>query len=662
MTIDTQNHRIRSSVKHYALYCTLLRALDNFKTFKLGGPGLVALITPSRQTAGDYVPTVGAFLYEGLNRDEADAVGYYCITANEKANRAKAEFESKCLDKTRAIVVSETRDLPAVIIVATDLVIQLDPITEADLQEACKSVLNLKVSIRQSRQLLVFPQELMFSALRPNRTASAIIRSLKTLSPCVGSGRPVEEPSPRLEELHGYGDAKTWGLQLAADLRLWERGILKWSEVDRGLLLSGPPGVGKTIFAQALAQTCGVYFVATSVAQWQSKGHLGDLLKAMRADFAAAINNVPSIIFLDELDSIGDRNTFSDEHASYSIQVVNGLLEVLDGSAKRDGLIVIGATNHPGKIDPAIRRPGRLDRHVVIEMPNAVDRVAILRQQLGSDGSFDLAELGPLTEAMSGADLAQVVRDAKRLARREDRAVRLSDLTSQLPQLLPINGAYRHSVAVHEAGHTVVGIGIAYGKFYGASIGRQLNPRLGIQSAGGARFDLPVLSLRNEQRYRDEICLRLAGLAAERLIVGSHGDGAGVGPASDLAHATDLALQMETKAGMGDRLFHFGQGTSWEAFGAQQVPWLMDRVDLILREELNRALGILERERPLVLAVTEELDKVGSISPARLNELKQAIEDGRQKKQIEGEGNPSPKNGRGGRKKAGGRDRKEERP
>ncbi|MBB4232173.1 AAA family ATPase [Rhizobium mongolense] len=348
----------------------------------------------------------------------------------------------------------------------------------------------------------------------------------------------------------------------------------------------------------------------------------------MRADFAAAIDNVPSIIFLDELDSIGDRNTFSDEHASYSIQVVNGLLEVLDGAARRDGLIVIGATNHPSKIDPAIRRPGRLDRHVVIGMPDVGDRVAILRQQLGADCSFDLEELGPLTEAMSGADLAQVVRDAKRLARKEGRAVRLSDLTSQLPKLILITGAYRRSVAIHEAGHTVVGTRLAHGKFHGVYISKQLNPRFALQNAGAAAFEVPVLSLRNEKHYRDEICVRLAGIAAEKLILGSHDDGAGNGPRSDLAQATHLALDMETKAGMGERLFQFGQGTSWDEFGPQQVPWLMDRVNQILLDELARARDILEQELPLLKAVSEVLDKLGSVSPNRLEELREAVKGG----------------------------------
>jgi ATP-dependent Zn protease len=628
MPIGTTNAKINSSVNHYALYRTFERALDQWKDFQLGGPGTVVLITPEGQAAGDYKACAIAFLYEGVERDDYDHVGYACISATDKPERAKSEFDDKCSKRERAIVITETRNLPPIISVAADIVIDLEPINDGDIREACERVLKLKMTSKQARRLLVFPRELMFAAIRRNRTAADIIRSLSSVSPTVLEAKPIEESPRRLEDLYGYGAAKEWGLQLAKDLKSWQAGKLKWSEVDRGLLLSGPPGVGKTIFARALAETCGVHFVATSVVQWQAKGHLGDLLKAMRAEFVSAVDHAPCILLLDELDSIGDRNTFTGEYASYSIQVVNALLESLDGSAKRDGLVVIGATNFPEKIDPAIRRPGRLDRHVVIGMPSSADRVAIVGQMLGEERLPDLNGLGPMTEAMSGADLARMVRDAKKQARREDRPVTLADLTSQLPSLIRVVGAYRHAIAVHEAGHTVVGKALELGEFVGVSVVSQLNPRLNLQSAGGASFKFPVLDIRNEQRYRDEICLRLAGIAAERLILGSHDDGCGLGPTSDLAVATDLALQMETKTGMGARLYQFGRGTGWEAFGTQSVPWLMDRVEEILRREMARADSILAGQRRLLAAVSKELEETGAVLPDRFDELRKEVERG----------------------------------
>ncbi|MBY5533670.1 AAA family ATPase [Rhizobium leguminosarum] len=626
MPIGTKNPKINSSVKHYALYRTFERALEQCMDFKLGSPGTVALVTPEGSAADDFKACTVAFLYDGVERDDWDHVGYACVSATDKQDRVKAEFVAKCLNRERALLITQTRNLPPLVAVAVDIFIDLEAIDEDDLREACAQVLKLKMTVRQARSLLAFPQDLMFAALRRNSSAVDTIRRLSSVSLTEPQGKPIEESPPCLEDLHGYGAAKEWGLQLAQDLKSWQSGRLKWSEVDRGLLLSGPPGVGKTIFARALAETCGVHFVATSVAQWQAKGHLGDLLNAMRAEFASAIDKAPSILLLDELDSIGDRSTFTGEYAKYSTQVVNALLEALDGSANRDGLVVIGATNFPEMIDAAIRRPGRLDRHVKIGMPSSADRIAILGQMLKGSGLQELSLLGPPTEGMSGADLAQMVRDAKKRARREDRHITIDDLMSQLPPVIRIEGEYRHAVAVHEAGHTIVGKALGLGQFVGVAVVHQINPRIEIQSAGGASFEFPAVHIRNEQRYRNEICLRLAGIAAERLILGSHSDGCGIGPTSDLAIATDLALQMETKAGMGARLYHFGKSTGWEDFGAQSAPWLMDRVEEILRQEMARAGAIVAAQRPLLLALARELEEIGAVLPDRFDELRNELE------------------------------------
>lgn len=121
------------------------------------------------------------------------------------------------------------------------------------------------------------------------------------------------------------------GHDLALDLADWKAGKISWSDVDKGILVSGAPGTGKTTFAAALARTCGVKFIATSMAQWQAKGHLGDYLKAMRKSFEEAQKSVPCILFIDEFDSAGNRNSKSSDQDDYVRRAVNGLLECLDG-------------------------------------------------------------------------------------------------------------------------------------------------------------------------------------------------------------------------------------------------------------------------------------------------------------------------------------------
>lgn len=618
MPFDQLNETVRSSVKHYSLYLTVLRALTNYEPFFSGGSGIVALLTPPGHTAKDYLAAAGAYLYDEADKREREQFGILCVGADEKSHKIEYNYNSDLIGKTRAILISEVGDLPPLVVVSVDAIIPIGPITPEDLRQACGIAIGVRVTLKHAARLLTFPPEVMFSALRRNRSAADALKRLQ--SSLIGRSRKDDaSPSEQLflENLHGYGSAKTWGLQLATDLSLWLQGKLSWSEIDRGLLLSGPPGVGKTIFARALANTCGVNFVATSVAQWQSEGHLGDTLKAMRKDFAKASVDAPSILFIDELDSIGDRATFPSDHANYSSQVVNALLECLDGTTARDGVVVVGATNHPAKIDPAVRRPGRLDRHVIIDLPNEEERLAIVRQHLGSDALLHLGDLGPRTESMAGADLAQLVRDAKRQARREGRSVILTDLTSQLPPMIPITGPFRRAASIHEAGHALVGIRLEYGKFLGAFVHHQLNPRFKEQQAGAAGFELPVIWLRNEQQYRDQICVLLAGIAAEKLILGSHSDGA----EADLAEATKLALEMETQNGMGTKLLRLGKRGGWDGLGWQQYPWLVESVNDILVKELSRGQEILERERPLLLAAAEEVDKEGHISPERFAEL-----------------------------------------
>lgn len=622
MSAFSRTEKIGSGVLDHAFHRIFLAAIRTQPAFALGAPGLLVLLTPPEQSAEDFEVSATIYLNEDLEASSSLTSGYLLVAAKDKPERIKASFQSACFPKRRAIVISETPILPTEILVAADATVQMEPVTPADLREACRTALDLSITTGQASRLLTYPRDIMVSALRRDRPISDSFRRLKKFASETNPVAPSIESSPRLDELYGYGEAKQWGLQLAKDLKLWGSGELGWSDVDRGLLLSGPPGVGKTVFAKALAATCGVHFVATSLGQWQATGSLNDLLKAMRADFAAAVKQAPSIIFIDELDSIGNRETFSGDYANYSIQVVNGLLECLDGASSRDGVVVIGATNHPDKIDPAIRRPGRLDRHLVIKLPNEEDRLAILGQLLGRDLAFDIRKLGPPTEGMAGADLAQLVRDSKRVARRAGRVFELSDLLANLPQMLQVTGHYRRSVAVHEAGHTVVGSVIAYGTFLGAVIRGQLNPRFGTQSAGSAVFERPTNLFGNAQQYRDEICILLSGMAAERLVLGSHGHGSGAGPDSDLAAATDLALRMETKLGMGDRLLQLGAGTAWDFIGNQQVPWLVDRVDSILSEEMKRSEEILRDQEPLLLKVVTDLHEHGHISPARLDELR----------------------------------------
>lgn len=152
------------------------------------------------------------------------------------------------------------------------------------------------------------------------------------------------------------------------------------------LLLSGPPGTGKTTFARALCNTLQVSLLATSVGYWLEPGYLGDVLQRMSGAFSFAAEKAPAILFIDELDNIGKRQGAGNRnYDDYWSSLVNRLLELLDGASKSEGIIVIGATNLPERIDPALLRSGRLETHVRIPMPDTEALIGILDHHLGSD-------------------------------------------------------------------------------------------------------------------------------------------------------------------------------------------------------------------------------------------------------------------------------------
>ena len=204
------------------------------------------------------------------------------------------------------------------------------------------------------------------------------------IEPTALTGTDADRFISSVETLSGYGEAKDWALNLKGDLALWRVGTLGWEDMSAKLLLSGPPGTGKTTFAKALCNTLQVPLIATSVATWMEPGYLGDVLKRMSAAFAEAEAAKPAILFVDELDGINTRGS-SGEWTTYWDQIVNRLLELLDGATRSDGVIVIGATNNPERIDKALLRSGRLEKHIVIPRPDTDALIGILRHHLKDD-------------------------------------------------------------------------------------------------------------------------------------------------------------------------------------------------------------------------------------------------------------------------------------
>lgn len=506
---------------------------------------------------------------------------------------------------------------PDAFLSVADRVIALENVDLGAIEIAFRVIMSVNVPTETAEAAAKLPDGLLSAVIKPGRRLQDVIDILgrQTSSATTGTGVPT------INTLSGYGEAAEWGQALATDLVEYGAGRIAWADIDRGALISGPSGTGKTFFVQSLAATCKIPIYAHSLARWQAKGHLGNLLAAMRTAFDQATENAPSILFLDEFDAFGSRDRFSGDNEQYCVEVVNGLLECLDGVEKRPGVVVIGATNLPERIDPALLRPGRLGRHLRIALPDLEARKGILRHHLGEAiPRADLSEVAARLEGATGAAIEQIVRDARRRSRSKARKMVVSDLTASLPARAQLSEEAFARTCAHEAGHALAGYVLRVEA--GATPAKVKVFRELSETRAGSGYTtfhrIPGLD-RSRRTYDAAITTLLAGLAAEKVLLGEHGDSGGGARGSDLHQATILAAGVVVSFGLGGALVYQGCDTPEQLLERIRADrHLRRQVDAMLGQCFDRAEAILLERKNALQAIAEKLKVAFEMNSAEL--------------------------------------------
>jgi cell division protease FtsH len=431
-----------------------------------------------------------------------------------------------------------------------------------------------------------------------------------------------DKPSTTFADIAGYAGVKQEITEVVDFLRMPERFREIGARVPKGILLVGPPGTGKTLFARAVAGEAGVGFLSVTGSDFMEM-FVGVGASRVRDLFQQARKMGRAIIFVDEIDSIGRKRGAGlggghDERE----QTLNQMLAEMDGFETSEGIVILAATNRPDILDPALLRPGRFDRTIIVPLPENEERLAILKvhsrdKRMGPD--VDLEVMSKATPGMSGADLANLVNEAALFAvRRGSKQIERIDFENARDRVvmgarresLVLSGEEKRATAIHEGGHAIL-----------TTVLPNADPlhKVTILPRGmalGVTWSLPEERHTYSKEYFDDvICRAMGGRVAEKIVFGHLNSGA----ANDLEQATMIARRMVREWGMSDAVgpmawsghqqVFLGEDlmTQGREYSDDTAKMIDEEVFRILHEQEARAFEVLSKHRRALDLVAEAL-------------------------------------------------------
>ena len=446
----------------------------------------------------------------------------------------------------------------------------------------------------------------------------------------------VKKPRITFKDVAGMGNVKNELKETIEFLKDPSRFAKIGAKVPRGVLLVGPPGTGKTLLARAVAGEAGVPFYSISASEFVEM-FVGVGASRVRDMFQKAKSNHPSIIFIDEIDAVGrTRGTGLGGGHDEREQTLNQLLSEMDGFDPHEEVIVMAATNRPDILDPALIRPGRFDRHIVIDRPGWKERKAILEVHvrgkiLADDMNLEVIAKG--TPGMTGADLENLANEAALVALRNGKdKIDMHDFEEAKDILLmgsvreeTISDMEKRMTAYHEAGHALVAWELpGTDPIYKVSI----IPR-------GIAMGVTQLLPEEDRHYYprnyliNKLCVALGGRNAEKIVFGDVSSGA----QNDLKEATVLAEKMVAQWGMSDKIgpLSLGRGEEHPFLGrelalpkrySEEMAWLMDQeIQKLIIEAESKAKEILTMNRHVLDNLAEALMKEEVLEKADIERI-----------------------------------------